>query len=27
MTGETILLDGGYALGPGMHIDSSGNYV
>ncbi len=27
MTGETILLDGGYVLGPGMHIDSSGNYV
>jgi NAD(P)-dependent dehydrogenase (short-subunit alcohol dehydrogenase family) len=27
MTGETILLDGGYVLGPGMHVDSSGNYV
>jgi NAD(P)-dependent dehydrogenase (short-subunit alcohol dehydrogenase family) len=27
MTGETILLDGGYVLGPGMHIDSSGHYV
>ncbi len=23
MTGETVLLDGGYALGPGMHIDSA----
>lgn len=27
MTGETILLDGGYALGPGMHIDSDGKYA
>lgn len=27
MTGETILLDGGYALGPGMHIDRNGNYI
>jgi citronellol/citronellal dehydrogenase len=27
MTGETILLDGGYALGPGMHIDRDGKYV
>lgn len=27
MTGETVLLDGGYVLGPGMHVDSSGNYV
>ena len=27
MTGETILLDGGYTLGPGMHIDASGRYV
>ena len=27
MTGETILLDGGYVLGPGMHIDSSGAYL
>jgi citronellol/citronellal dehydrogenase len=27
MTGETIVLDGGYVLGPGMHVDSSGRYV
>lgn len=27
MTGETILLDGGYALGPGIHIDRDGKYV
>lgn len=27
MTGETVLLDGGYALGPGMHIDHTGHYV
>lgn len=27
MTGETILLDGGYALGPGMHIDRDGKYA
>lgn len=27
MTGETILLDGGYALGPGMHIDRDGKYL
>lgn len=27
MTGETVLLDGGYALGPGMHIDSTGSYA
>jgi citronellol/citronellal dehydrogenase len=27
MTGETVLLDGGYTLGPGMHIDRSGKYV
>lgn len=27
MTGETILLDGGYVLGPGMHIDASGSYA
>jgi citronellol/citronellal dehydrogenase len=27
MTGETILLDGGYALGPGMHIDCDGKYI
>lgn len=27
MTGETVLFDGGYSLGPGMHIDSSGHYV
>jgi len=27
MTGETILLDGGYTLGPGMHIDATGRYV
>ena len=26
MTGETILLDGGYVLGPGMHIDAAGTY-
>jgi len=26
MTGETVLLDGGYALGPGMHIDRDGKY-
>ncbi|MBN9035826.1 MAG: SDR family oxidoreductase [Rhizobiales bacterium] len=27
MTGETILLDGGYALGPGIHIDRDGKYA
>jgi citronellol/citronellal dehydrogenase len=27
MTGETIVLDGGYVLGPGMHIDESGTYI
>jgi len=27
MTGETILLDGGYVLGPGMHIDHNGSYA
>jgi len=27
MTGETILLDGGYALGPGMHVDPTGSYA
>lgn len=27
MTGETVLLDGGYGLGPGMHIDESGGYA
>lgn len=27
MTGETIVLDGGYVLGPGMHIDSAGKYT
>lgn len=27
MTGETVLLDGGYALGPGMHVDSTGSYT
>ncbi|MBV9604102.1 MAG: SDR family oxidoreductase [Solirubrobacterales bacterium] len=27
MTGETVLLDGGYSLGPGMHIDRSGKYI
>jgi citronellol/citronellal dehydrogenase len=26
MTGETILLDGGYVLGPGMHVDETGKY-
>jgi len=27
MTGETVLLDGGYALGPGIHIDRDGKYA
>lgn len=27
MTGENILLDGGYALGPGIHIDRDGKYI
>ncbi len=27
MTGETILLDGGYVLGPGMHVDHTGRYA
>ena len=27
MTGETVVLDGGYVLGPGMHVDSSGRYT
>jgi len=27
MTGETVVLDGGYVLGPGMHIDASGRYA
>lgn len=26
MTGETVLLDGGYTLGPGMHVDHTGTY-
>lgn len=26
MTGETVLLDGGYSLGPGMNVDQDGNY-
>lgn len=26
MTGETVLVDGGYVLGPGMHIDESGEF-
>src|SRR5262249_35605502 len=25
-TGETVLRDGGYALGPGMHIDQTGKF-
>jgi NAD(P)-dependent dehydrogenase (short-subunit alcohol dehydrogenase family) len=27
MTGETVVLDGGYVLGPGMHVDSNGRYA
>ena len=27
MTGETVLLDGGYSLGPGMHVDETGAYI
>jgi citronellol/citronellal dehydrogenase len=27
MTGETIVLDGGYVLGPGMHVDATGRYA
>ncbi|MGN6722924.1 MAG: SDR family NAD(P)-dependent oxidoreductase [Marmoricola sp.] len=27
MTGETILLDGGYVLGPGMHLDGTGEFA
>lgn len=27
MTGETIALDGGYVLGPGMHADHTGKYA
>jgi NAD(P)-dependent dehydrogenase (short-subunit alcohol dehydrogenase family) len=27
MTGETIVLDGGYVLGPGMHVDRGGRYA
>jgi len=27
MTGETVLLDGGYVLGPGMHVDDTGKYA
>ena len=27
MTGETVLLDGGYALGPGIHIGRDGKYA
>lgn len=27
MTGETVLLDGGYSLGPGMHVDQNGHYA
>jgi citronellol/citronellal dehydrogenase len=27
MTGETVVLDGGYVLGPGMHVDSTGRYT
>ncbi len=27
MTGETVLLDGGYVLGPGMHLDESGVFA
>jgi len=26
MTGETILFDGGYSLGPGIHVDSGSKY-
>jgi len=26
MTGETVLLDGGYSLGPGLHVDHTGKY-
>lgn len=27
MTGETVVLDGGYVLGPGMHLDESGVFA
>lgn len=27
MTGETVVLDGGYVLGPGMHVDRDGKYA
>lgn len=27
MTGETVLFDGGYTLGPGMHVDHTGSYT
>jgi NAD(P)-dependent dehydrogenase (short-subunit alcohol dehydrogenase family) len=27
LTGETVLPNGGYTLGPGMDVDHGGNYV
>jgi citronellol/citronellal dehydrogenase len=27
MTGETVVFDGGYVLGPGLHVDAAGRYA